>query len=104
MSIHNLEMKLINADLKLKRKTNVTYERLMQDVNYESDKKENMYMEIDLLCLDFLFQKTTYMEIVLFCVMRVWFNVEGEQSEFLGTWVSLIFVSFVTRASPFLVF
>ncbi len=45
MSIHNLEMKLINADLKLKRKTNVTYERLMQDVNYESDKKENMYME-----------------------------------------------------------
>jgi len=45
MSIHNLEMKLINADLKLKRKTNVTYERLMQDVNDESDKKENMYME-----------------------------------------------------------
>ena len=45
MSIHNLEMKLINADLKLKRKTNVTYERLIQDVNDESDKKENMYME-----------------------------------------------------------
>tara|TARA_B110000008_G_scaffold276438_1_gene315723 strand:- start:464 stop:886 length:423 start_codon:yes stop_codon:yes gene_type:complete len=45
MSTHNLEMKLINADLKLKRKTNVTYERLIQDVNDESDKKENMCME-----------------------------------------------------------
>jgi len=45
MSIHNLEMKLIDADLKLKRKTNVTYEKLMQEVNAESEKKENIYME-----------------------------------------------------------
>lgn len=44
MSIHNLEMKLIGADLKLKRKTNVTYEKLMQEVNVESEKKENIYM------------------------------------------------------------
>ena len=45
MSIHNLEMKLIDADLKLKRKTNVTYEKLIQEVNAESEKKEYIYGE-----------------------------------------------------------
>ena len=39
MSIHNLEVKLLNSELELKEKTNVTYENLMADVNTESEKK-----------------------------------------------------------------
>jgi len=45
MNIHNLEMKLIDSDLELKMKTNVTYERLIRDVNIESEKKEKLIMD-----------------------------------------------------------
>ena len=38
MPIHNLELKLVNSDLELKEKTNVTYENLVEDVNIENDK------------------------------------------------------------------
>ena len=38
MPVHNLEIKLLNSDLELKEKTNVTYENLVETVNIESDK------------------------------------------------------------------
>ena len=39
MPIHNLEVKLLNSELELKEKTDVTYENLVEDVNIESEKK-----------------------------------------------------------------
>lgn len=41
MAIHNLEIKLNHANITNKKETNVTYEQLMEDVNKESEKKEN---------------------------------------------------------------
>tara|TARA_Y100000591_G_C21853056_1_gene712939 strand:+ start:5361 stop:5780 length:420 start_codon:yes stop_codon:yes gene_type:complete len=45
MPIHNLRLELIDADLELKEKTDVTYEDLVDKVNIESEKKEDMHME-----------------------------------------------------------
>ena len=45
MPLHNLKVELIDADLELKKKTDVTYENLIDEVNTESDKKEQNYME-----------------------------------------------------------
>lgn len=45
MPLHNLELKLIGADLESKKKTNVTYENLIQEVNVESEKKEKLDLE-----------------------------------------------------------
>ena len=44
MPVHNLRLKLIDADLELKDKTDVTYEDLVDKVNIESEKK-SIYME-----------------------------------------------------------
>jgi len=38
MPVHNLEIKLLNSELELKEKTNVTYENLIENVNIENDK------------------------------------------------------------------
>ena len=43
MPIHNLELKLVNSELELKEKTNVTYENLVEDVNNENDKLVDEY-------------------------------------------------------------
>ena len=40
MPVHNLRLKLIDADLELKEKTDVTYEDLVDKVNIESEKKK----------------------------------------------------------------
>ena len=45
MSIHNLEIKLLNSELELKEKTYVTYENLVEDVNNENDKINVNYGE-----------------------------------------------------------
>ena len=45
MPLHNLKVELIDADLKLKKKTDVTYENLISEVNTESEKREQNYME-----------------------------------------------------------
>tara|TARA_B100001063_G_C16769292_1_gene560543 strand:- start:406 stop:810 length:405 start_codon:yes stop_codon:yes gene_type:complete len=63
MPIHNLEMKLIGADLELKERTNVTYEDLVDEVNIESEKKETEYMENmwdDNLANEFITQQFYY--------------------------------------------
>ena len=63
MPIHNLELKLIGADLELKERTNVTYEDLVDEVNIESEKKETEYMENiwnDNLANEFITQQFYY--------------------------------------------
>ena len=65
MPVHNLRLKLIDADLELKEKTDVTYEDLVDKVNIESEKKENIYMENmwdDNLANEFMTQQFYYDE------------------------------------------
>ena len=65
MPVHNLRLKLIDADLELKDKTDVTYEDLVDKVNIESEKKENIYMENmwdDNLANEFMTQQFYYDE------------------------------------------
>lgn len=65
MPVHNLRLKLIDADLELKDKTDVTYEDLVDNVNIESEKKENIYMENmwdDNLANEFMTQQFYYDE------------------------------------------
>ena len=42
MPVHNLRLKLIDADLELKEKTDVTYKDLVDKVNVESEKKRTV--------------------------------------------------------------
>lgn len=42
MAIHNLEIKLDQANILNKKETNVTYEQLMENVNKENEKKEKI--------------------------------------------------------------
>ena len=63
MPIHNLRVELIDADLELKEKTDVTYEDLVDEVNSESEKKEVSYMENmwdDNLANEFMTQQFYY--------------------------------------------
>jgi hypothetical protein len=63
MTLHNLKVELIDSDLKLKKKTDVTYENLIDDVNTESEKKEQTYMENmwdDNLANEFITQQFYY--------------------------------------------
>ncbi len=63
MPIHNLRVELIDADLELKQKTDVTYEDLVDEVNSESEKKEVSYMENmwdDNLANEFMTQQFYY--------------------------------------------
>ena len=63
MPIHNLRVELINADLELKQKTDVTYEDLVDEVNSESEKKEVSYTENmwdDNLANEFMTQQFYY--------------------------------------------
>jgi len=63
MPLHNLKVKLIDADLKLKKKTDVTYENLISEVNTESEKREQNYMENmwdDNLANEFITQQFYY--------------------------------------------
>lgn len=63
MPLHNLKVKLIDADLKLKKKTDVTYENLISEVNTESEKKAQNYMENmwdDNLANEFITQQFYY--------------------------------------------
>jgi hypothetical protein len=65
MPTHNLRLKLIDAELELKEKTDVTYEDLVDKVNIESEKKENIYMENmwdDHLANEFMTQQFYYDE------------------------------------------
>ena len=65
MPVHNLRLKLIDADLELKDKTDVTYEDLVDKVNIESEKKESIYMENmwdDNLANEFMTQQFYYDE------------------------------------------
>ena len=65
MPVHNLRLKLIDAELELKEKTDVTYEDLVDKVNIESEKKENIYMENmwdDNLANEFMTQQFYYDE------------------------------------------
>ena len=65
MEIRNLNMKLVDADLELKDETDVTYEDLVEDVNTESEKKEQIYMENvwdDNLANEFMTQQIYYDE------------------------------------------
>lgn len=65
MPVHNLRLKLIDADLELKDKTDVTYEDLVDKVNIESEKRENIYMENmwdDNLANEFMTQQFYYDE------------------------------------------
>ena len=43
MPLNNLEIKLLNSELELKEKTDVTYENLVENVNIENDKIEVDY-------------------------------------------------------------
>jgi len=45
MPLNNLEIKLLNSDLELKEKTDVTYENLIENVNIENDKIEIDYQQ-----------------------------------------------------------
>ena len=45
MPLNNLEIVLLNSELELKEKTNVTYENLMENVNIENDKIEINYQQ-----------------------------------------------------------
>jgi hypothetical protein len=63
MPLHNLKVELIDADLKLKKKTDVTYENLISEVNTESEKREQNYMENmwdDNLANEFITQQFYY--------------------------------------------
>ena len=63
MPIHNLRVELIDADLELKQKTDVTYKDLVDEVNSESEKKEVSYMENmwdDNLANEFMTQQFYY--------------------------------------------
>ena len=65
MPTHNLRLKLIDAELELKEKTDVTYEDLVDKVNTESEKKECIYMENmwdDNLANEFMTQQFYYDE------------------------------------------
>ena len=65
MPVHNLRLKLIDADLELKEKTDVTYKDLVDKVNVESEKKEQFYMENmwdDNLANEFMTQQFHYDE------------------------------------------
>ena len=65
MPTHNLRLKLIDAELELKEKTDVTYEDLVDKVNTESEKKEQIYMENiwdDHLANEFMTQQFYYDE------------------------------------------
>ena len=65
MPTHNLRLKLIDAELELKEKTDVTYEDLVDKVNTESEKKEQFYMENmwdDHLANEFMTQQFYYDE------------------------------------------
>ena len=65
MPVHNLRLKLIDAELELKEKTDVTYEDLVDKVNTESEKKEQVYMENmwdDNLANEFMTQQFYYDE------------------------------------------
>ena len=65
MPVHNLRLKLIDAELELKEKTDVTYEDLVNKVNIESEKKECIYMENmwdDNLANEFMTQQFYYDE------------------------------------------
>ena len=42
MAIHNLQIKLDQANILNKKETNVTYEQLMKDVDEENEKKEKI--------------------------------------------------------------
>lgn len=63
MPLHNLKVELVDADLKLKKQTDVTYENLISEVNTESEKKEQNYMENmwdDNLANEFITQQFYY--------------------------------------------
>ncbi len=61
---HNLEVKLIDADLEMKKTTDVTYENLVEDVNLESQKKQDdFFVDIDeSLANQFITQQIYYQE------------------------------------------
>ncbi len=63
MPLHNLKVELVDADLKLKKQTDVTYENLISEVNTESEKKKQNYMENmwdDNLANEFITQQFYY--------------------------------------------